>query len=71
MILATINFLNMYSVSRVVLDLEVAKRNQRRLKKNWKKQVENERECKGLKMMDALTQVKWRDGAQTIAKGMG
>ena len=50
------------SVLRVALDLEVSgKRKQGRLKKTWKKQVEEETKKIGLKK-DALRRDKWRDG---------
>ena len=60
------------SVLRITLDLEVnGKRKPGRLKKTWKKQVEEETEKIGLKKKDALNQAKWRDEVQAIAEGMG
>ena len=59
-------------VLRVALDLEVTgKRKRGRPKKTWKRQVEEETEKTGLKKEDALNRVKWRDGMQAIAEGMG
>ena len=56
------------SVLRVALDLEVSgNRKQRRPKKTWKKQVEEEREKIGLNKEDALR----RDRVRAIAEGMG
>ena len=78
--LATVNGASWYghvlrrnddSVLRVALDLEVSgKRKQGRLKKTWKKQVEEDTEKIDLKE-DAPNQDKWRDGVQAIAEGIG
>ena len=60
------------SVLRVSLNLEVTgKRKRGRLKKTWKKQVEEETEKIGLMKEDALRRDKWRDGVRAIAEGMG
>ena len=59
------------SVLRVGLDLEVSdERKQRRPKKTWKKQGEEDREETGLKKEDAVNRAKWRDGVRTITEGM-
>ena len=60
------------SVLRVALNLEVTgKRKRGRLKKTWKKQVEEETEKIGLKKEDTLRRDKWRKGVREIAEGMG
>ena len=60
------------SVLRVVLNLEVTGNKKRgRLKKTWKKQVEEETKNIGLKKEDAPNRDKWRDGVRAIAEGMG
>ena len=60
------------SVLTVALYLEVSgKRKRGRLKRTWKKQVEEETEKIGLKKEDTLNQAKWRDGVLAIAQGMG
>ena len=56
------------SVLRVALDLEVSgNRNRGRLKKTWKKQVEEEAEKIGL----TRDRDKWRDGVREIAERVG
>ena len=60
------------SVLTAALDLEVSsKRNRRRPKKTWKKQLKEETEKIGLKKEDALNRAKWKDGVQAIAEKMG
>ena len=58
------------NVLRVALNLEISgKRKQGRLRKTWRKQVEEETEKIGLKE-NALRRDKWRDGVRAIAEGM-
>ena len=60
------------SVLRVALDLKVSGNRKRgRLKKSWKKQVEEETKKISLKKEDALNRDKWRDGVRAIAERMG
>ena len=57
---------------KIALDLEDSgKRKRGRPNRTWKKQMEEETEKIGLKKEDALNQTKWRNGGQTIAKGIG
>ena len=59
------------SVLRVALDLKVSGNRKRgRLKKTWKKQVE-EVERIGLKKENVPSRAKWRDGVRAIAEEMG
>ena len=59
------------NVLRVALNLKVSgKRKRGRLRKTWKKLVEEETEKIGLKE-NALRRDKWRDGVRAIAEGMG
>ena len=58
-------------VLRVGLDLEVSgKRKRGRLKKTWKKQVEEETEKIGFNKEDVPNRAKRRDGVRLIAEGM-
>ena len=60
------------SVLRVALDLEVSGKIERgRLKKTWKKQVEEETQKIGLKKEDARNRAKLRDGRRATAEGIG
>ena len=59
------------SVLGVALNLEVScNRKRGRLKKTWKKQVEEETEKIGLKKKDALNRDKRKDGVRAIAEKM-
>ena len=56
---------------RMALDFEVkVQRKKGRLKKTWKKQVEEESMMVGLRMEDTLCQSKWNVGVNQIAAGL-
>ena len=58
-------------VIRMALDFEVkGKRKKGRLKRTWKKQVEEESMKVGLRRKDALCRSKWSVGVNKIAAGL-